>query len=80
MTYRQDADIRKPYDVIQKIKDHPAKGIELNQYIKSYGVDHNYIVQNKTNKVAWFVSNCNSKSGREKYVKELQKYIEVIYN
>ena len=79
MTYQQDADIRKQYGVIQKIKDHPAKGSEeLNDYIKSYGIDHNYINQNKTKIIAWFVSNCYSQSGREKYVKELQKYIEVI--
>jgi alpha-1,3-fucosyltransferase len=78
MTYRQDADIRKQYGVIQKIKEHPTIATELNHYINSFGIDHRHISENKTKKIAWFVSNCYSKSGREKYVKELQEYIEVI--
>ena len=79
MTYRQDADFRKQYGAIWKIKEPPGKGNGINTYINNYGIDHDYISQNKTKKIAWFVSNCHSKSGREKYVKELQKYIEVVF-
>ena len=77
MTYRRDADIRKQYGVIRKIKAQPKIGTELNDYIHNYGINHEHIGENKTKKVAWFVSNCASQSGREKYVKTLQKYIKV---
>lgn len=33
--------------------------------------------QNKTRKVAWFVSNCSARNGRLQYAHELQKYIQV---
>jgi len=32
---------------------------------------------NKTRKVAWFVSNCDTPNGRLEYAKELGKYIQV---
>lgn len=38
--------------------------------------DRNY-AQNKTKKVAWFVSNCGARNGRLNYAHELQKYIQV---
>ena len=31
--------------------------------------------ENKTKKVAWFVSNCGAKNGRLQYAQELAKYI-----
>ena len=77
ITYRQDADFRNQYGVIRRIKEHPQQGEKLNKYIKSYGITHAYMSQNKTKKIAWFVSNCYTKSEREKYVKQLQKYIKV---
>ena len=42
-------------------------------------MDHAYMSQNKTKKVAWFVSHCDTTGGsaREKYVAHLQKYIQV---
>ena len=33
--------------------------------------------QNKTKLVAWIVSNCQSRSGRERYVDELKRHIPV---
>lgn len=33
--------------------------------------------QNKTSKVAWFVSNCSAKNKRLQYARELSKHIEV---
>lgn len=38
--------------------------------------DRNY-AQNKTKKVAWFVSNCGARNGRLNYAHELQKFIQV---
>ena len=35
------------------------------------------IIANKTKTVAWIVSNCDSKSGRNLYVTQLNKYINV---
>lgn len=77
ITYRQDADFRNQYGVIKQIKEHPSKGDMLQAYIKDFGIEHSYISQNKTKKVAWFVSHCDTKSEREKYVKHLQNYINV---
>jgi len=37
----------------------------------------NAILSNKTKGVAWIVSNCRSNSGREQYVTELKKYMQV---
>ena len=59
------------------MKDHPPEGKLLDAYIWEYGNEHAGAFKHKTKMVAWFVSNCYSKSGREEYVKELQKYIEV---
>jgi hypothetical protein len=36
-----------------------------------------YRFDEKKKSIAWFVSNCDSESKRELYVKELQKYIDV---
>ena len=33
--------------------------------------------QTKTKPMAWFVSNCNAPSGRQKYVEQLKKYVSV---
>jgi hypothetical protein len=42
----------------------------LPQTIKNYAA-------NKTNKVAWFVSNCEARNNRLDYAKNLSQYIEV---
>jgi hypothetical protein len=34
-------------------------------------------VKNKTQEIAWFVSQCNSPSQRTRLIKELQKYMKV---
>ena len=34
-------------------------------------------IKNKTKLVAWVVSNCDAKSGRNRYVEELKKHISV---
>ena len=63
--------------MIKQIKHHPLEGELLDAQIKSYGIEHAGATKHKTKAIAWFVSNCYSKSGREEYVKELQKYIKV---
>ena len=40
-------------------------------------IGYNDVKQSKTKPVAWFASNCNTNSNREKYVQELQKHIDV---
>ena len=76
-TYREHSDFRNQYGVIKQIKEHCPEGKLLDAQIMSYGIEHAHISSKKTKMIAWFVSNCHSKSGREKYVKELQKYIDV---
>ena len=77
ITYREYSDFRQQYGIIKQIKDHPPEGKLLDAHIHGYGVEHAGTFKHKTKIIAWFVSNCYSKSGREEYVKELQKYIEV---
>jgi len=61
MTYRRDSDIFLPYGMTEKGKS-KADVTPVKKQRKL---------------VAWFVSNCQSHSKREDYVKELQKYIPV---
>ena len=77
ITYREYSDFRHQYGIIKQMKDHPPEGKLLDAYIWEYGNEHAGAFKDKTKMVAWFVSNCYSKSGREEYVKELQNYIEV---
>ena len=88
MTYREDSTFFHPYASItsltnndddDKQQQHPPVGPELDEYIRKFGLaNRDKMSKGKTKKVAWFVSNCNSVSGREAFTKELQKYIEVI--
>ncbi|XP_023932051.1 alpha-(1,3)-fucosyltransferase fut-1-like [Lingula anatina] len=64
MTFRRDSDIFAPWFFLKK-RDKPL--------IKNF----TEITLKKTKMVAWFVSNCNTQSRREDYVRELQKYIKV---
>ena len=77
ITYRRDADFRNQYGIINKIKEIPIPETKLYNHIRQFGLKNSDISQNKTKKIAWFVSHCETKSGREKYVAELQKHIQV---
>lgn len=72
-TYRRDSDFWEPWGVIKQARP-------LNQdaetLIHEAKVNHT-MTNKKKYAIAWFVSNCNSKSGREKYINELRKYIQV---
>lgn len=67
-TYRRDSVITTPYE----------KFVFFDNYTGSLPLapKRNY-AEGKTKLVAWFVSNCNARNGRDKYAKELQKYIDV---
>lgn len=65
-TYRSDSEIVAPYE----------KWVYYNESVRRKPVSVNY-AQNKTKKVAWFVSNCGAKNNRLEYARELQKFIEV---
>lgn len=66
-TYRKDSVLNAPYerfihfDNFTQLPDKPLRNYALN----------------KTKKVAWFVSNCNSVNGRLEYARELQLHIGV---
>lgn len=65
-TYRKDSTIVAPYE----------KWEYYDPRVKQMEQDRNF-AQNKTKKVAWFVSNCGARNGRLNYAHELQKYIDV---
>ncbi|XP_042866195.1 alpha-(1,3)-fucosyltransferase fut-1-like [Penaeus japonicus] len=62
--YRNDADIYAPYGTYEQIAEK-----RIGQMAA--------VMRNKTRMIAWFVSDCNSLSGREELVKQLQKHITV---
>ncbi|XP_059156155.1 alpha-(1,3)-fucosyltransferase C-like [Physella acuta] len=62
--YSVDADIFWPYHMLKRVKNTN----NLNYY---------EIAKSKKKTAVWFVSHCHSKSKREDYVKEMQKYIDV---
>ncbi|XP_013088667.2 alpha-(1,3)-fucosyltransferase C-like [Biomphalaria glabrata] len=65
-TYRVDADIYVPYGDIQF---QPIPVEKRPNYFE--------IARNKTKSVAWFVSNCNTPSRRDRYVEQMKKIIDV---
>ena len=70
-TYRHDAVIPLPYFRFQFFSE------PTNKTKASFLANKNF-AEGRTKKVAWFVSNCAfTKSGRRKYTRELQKYINV---
>ncbi|XP_067658272.1 3-galactosyl-N-acetylglucosaminide 4-alpha-L-fucosyltransferase FUT3-like [Haliotis asinina] len=64
MTYRLDSDVILPYNVLYQMQQPPK-------------ANFSQIALNKSKSVLWFVSNCNTQSKRQQYVKELRKYISV---
>ena len=60
MTYTLDADIVFPYGILEK-RTPPHRNYSL-------------VFQTKTKMAAWLVSNCNTHSRREAYVKQLKQY------
>jgi alpha-1,3-fucosyltransferase len=78
MTYRMDADIRFLYGRIIPKENAPRTPEEISHLRERARVSSPPdAVRNKTKTVAWMVSHCDTHSQREKYVKELSKYIDV---
>lgn len=81
MSYRSDSDIPVPYGHIQKTREHPPPGEQLNKIIRDFGNQNQHLYkQNQTanihSPVAWLVSSCkpwNNKNKRDLFVKKLQK-------
>ncbi|XP_013391746.1 glycoprotein 3-alpha-L-fucosyltransferase A-like [Lingula anatina] len=67
MTYRMDSDIYSPYGFPLLEKNH--KETRERDFLS--------VARSKTKLAAWAVSNCNCRSRRMEYVKELQKYMSV---
>ena len=70
--YRRDSDIYMPYgpkadEFRRRLTMETGKNVSL---LKS-------IIRKKNKLSAWMVSNCESKSGRNDYVEELKKYINI---
>ena len=69
--YRKNSDIFMPY------------GPPAEEYRRRLSMEGNLlkslpkIISGKTKLVAWMVSNCRKDSGRNDYVKELQKFINI---
>lgn len=59
------------------IEEINQKPVNASQTGNTASYDLRNMVQNKKKLVAWFVSNCKTPSAREKYVAELQKYVQV---
>ena len=66
MTYKQDSDVTFVYGECRRKTAKPATS----------HVKFNY-ADGKKQLIAWFVSNCNTSSRREMYVRELAKHIDV---
>ena len=52
----------------------------LERIIQQFGEENKHLAvkeRNNSGVAAWFVSNCNTYSGREKFVDNLKKYISV---
>ncbi|XP_057303503.1 alpha-(1,3)-fucosyltransferase C-like [Hydractinia symbiolongicarpus] len=72
-TYRRDSDLWEPWGVLNQAKPYPKP---VDTLIEERKADTS-LAATKKKSIAWFVSNCNAHSGRDRYAKELQKYIPV---
>lgn len=78
MTYRLSSDIVQPYGWLEPLTSFASHYPNLNDIIKASNSRIGKSSKFPSKKlVAWFVSNCESKSRREKYVEALAKYVQV---
>ncbi|KAJ8681957.1 hypothetical protein QAD02_017749 [Eretmocerus hayati] len=70
-TYQSDSDILWTYSDVVQIASNGTEGVRDNQ------IKIEKLVKKKSRVAAWYVSNCNTKSKREKFVTELEKYMPV---
>ncbi len=76
MTYRHDSDVPILYGKSKHL-GHESKTLRASEHHKLYLKELKNKIYGKTKLAAWFVSNCETKSKREEYVRELQKYIDI---
>jgi alpha-1,3-fucosyltransferase len=83
MTYRRDSDINLPYFIVVKKKE-PMKELDWRKvsFVKmktnfSLSQEVSKMISSKNKTAAWFVSNCQTVSKREVYVKRMQEHIDV---
>lgn len=80
MTYRLDSDIQLPYFQMADLSNNiisPSLNPDWVEPFFDRSVINQTAIESKKKPVAWFSSNCNSKNGRERFVKQLQLYISV---
>ncbi len=76
-TYKGTSDFQVTYGRVKRKRDHP-EGDALQSYIRDFGRRNRHLAGNRTEfKAAWFVSNCNSKSGRNEIVSALTRHMQV---
>ncbi len=73
MTYRLDSDI--PVPVQEIYKSNKAQVSSMKAQVSPYKLKFPFA--ERTRDVAWVVSHCDTKSNRERYVRELKRYIDV---
>lgn len=80
-TYRLESEARWGYIVVRDIKDKIIGPNKIMHWIKLEDMDPvseelKEQLKSKSKAAAWFVSNCYSKSGREKFVKNVQSELK----
>lgn len=81
-TYRLDSDIIFPYIMVRNSNREiigPKKGMIWPENFPEISEEYSEKLANKSKAVAWFVSHCSTRSGRENMTKRLQKAL-AIYN
>ncbi|XP_053987777.1 alpha-(1,3)-fucosyltransferase C-like [Hylaeus volcanicus] len=89
MTYRLDSDVVWTYGTVKDATTDqivaPLRNTSWEKFYNFSGDQEEDLadasllaaIRGKTKPVAWFVSNCKAKSGREEYVRELSSHISV---
>jgi len=72
-TYRRDSDFWEPWGMVNQFKPYPKP---IDELIKESSLNTEF-TGTKKKSVAWLVSNCSPRSGRNTFIRELQKYIDV---
>lgn len=80
-SYRLDSTIYYPFYSLTRVyvPSHNVTGASQQQQVVSAAADVDYInyAANRTKKVAWLATNPGDRNGRQNYVRELSKYIDV---
>lgn len=72
-----DSDVFLPYGLRKEAMADRIYNETLEKEAGSFNQRLSTLISGKNKTVAWVVSNCGAPSGRNKYVDELKKYIDV---